>query len=61
VYTGWWKNPYLISSAYIGRGSQQGDGGTQKFRDYRGGLGDGECIYLGDSEVDRYTRKIGIT
>ena len=35
---GWWKNPYLISSAYIVRGSQQGDGGTQQDWDYRGGL-----------------------
>jgi len=55
------ENPYLIPGAYIGRGSQQGDSGTQKYRDCRGGLGDGECIYLGDSEVDRYTGKIGIT
>jgi len=53
VYTGCWKNPYLTSTAYIGRESQQGDGGAQNYRDNRGGLGNGECIYLGDSGVDR--------
>jgi hypothetical protein len=26
-------------------------------RDNSGGLGDGKCIYLEDSEVDRYTEK----
>jgi len=26
-------------------------------RDNRGGLGDRKCIYLEDSEVDRYTEK----
>ena len=61
MYTGWWKNPYHISSVYIGRGSQQGDGGAQNYRDNRGGLGDGECICVGGSEVDRYTRKNDIT
>ena len=54
MYTGRWKNPYLISTAYIGRESQQQDGGAQNYRDNRGELGDGECIYLGDSGVDRY-------
>jgi len=61
VYTGYWKNPYLISTACIGRESQQGDGGAQNYRDIRGGLGDGECIYLGDSGEDRYTKKNNIT
>ena len=61
MYTGWWKNPYYISTAYIGRENQQGDGGAQNYRDYRGGQGDGECIYLKDSEVDRYTVKKDIT
>jgi hypothetical protein len=27
-------------------------------RDNRGGQGDGKCIYLEDSEVDRYTEKM---
>jgi len=58
---GWWKNPYPISTTYIARGSQQWDGGAQKYRDNRGGLCDGECIYLGDSGVDRYTEKNDIT
>ena len=61
MYTGRWKNPYLISTAYICRESQQQDGGAQHYRDNRGGLGDGECIYLGDSGVDRYTEKNDIT
>jgi hypothetical protein len=61
VYTGWWKNSYLTSTAYNGRESQQGDGGAQIYRDNRGGLGDGECIYLEDSAVDRYTEKNEIT
>jgi hypothetical protein len=47
VYTGWWKNPYLISITYVARGSQQGDVGSQKYRDNRGGLRDEECIYFG--------------
>jgi hypothetical protein len=53
VYTGWWKNPYHISTASIRRECQQGDGSAQSDRDNRGGLGDGECIYVEDSEVDR--------
>ena len=57
VYTEWWKNPYLISTAYISRDSQQGDGGAHNYRDNRGGLHDGECIYFRDSGVDRYTKK----
>ena len=57
MYKWWWKNPYLISTAYIGRGCLQGDCGAQNYRDNRGGLGDGECIYSGDSGVDRYTEK----
>jgi len=61
VYTGWRKNPYLISTAYIGRESQQGDGVAQNYRDNSGGLGDGESIYGGDSGVDRYTGKNDIT
>jgi len=58
---GWGKNPYLISSAYISWGSQQGDGGTQKYWDYRGGLGDREWIDLEGSEVDRNTANNGFT
>ena len=42
MYIGCWKKPYLISTAYNGRESQQGDGGAQHYRDNRGGLGDGE-------------------
>ena len=51
------ENPYHISTAYIGRVSQQGDGGPQNYRDDRGGLGDGECVYFGDCGVDRYTEQ----
>jgi len=61
VYTGRWKKPYLICTAYIGMESQQGDGGAQNYMDNSGGLGDGECVYLGDSGVDRYTEKNDIT
>jgi len=61
VYTGWWKNPYLISTAYIGRASQQGDGGAQNYWDNRGGQGNGECIDLGDCGGERYTEKNDIT
>ena len=61
MYTGWWKNLYLISTAFIGRESQQGNGGAQNYRDNRGGLGDGEYIYLGDCGVNRYREKNDIT
>ena len=45
MYTGWWKNPYLISTAYIGKESHHGHGGAQNYSDNRAGLGDWECIY----------------
>jgi len=55
------ENPYRISTAYIGNNSQQGDDGAQNYRDNRGGLGVGECIYVGESGVDMYTKKNDIT
>jgi len=43
-------SPLLISARKASRG-------IVVLRDNRGGLGDGKCIYLEDSEVDRYIEK----
>jgi len=44
----WWENPFLTTTAHIGRG-----GGARRYRDNGGGLRDGEYIYFGDPGVDR--------